>query len=137
MSAVHRYAALNRPIGFATVPAGYVGTEARPAFGDGRDLARHGIVVYDRPLTAQEIASYELVPVIDPAAVDELVATVAESLGEYRQDIEGLIEEMPEEIHRCVLQRLEAPFPVGFVLGDRKQFVNRVLEKMGVQHVDP
>ena len=137
MSAVHRYAALNRPIGFATVPAGYVGTEARPASGDGRDLARHGIVVYDRPLTDQEVASYELAPVLDPVAVDELVATVAESLSEHREDIEALMEDMPEEIHRCVLQRLEGQFPVGVVLGDRKVFVVRVLEKMGVQHVDP
>jgi hypothetical protein len=52
-------------VGFATVPKGYVSVEEPPRNPNGPGVepyARHGVVVYDRPLTPDEIRSYELAP---------------------------------------------------------------------------
>jgi hypothetical protein len=73
----YRYGAQFRPIGFATVPAGYVGIE--PPIED-QPKTRHGVVVYDRPLTPDEITGYELVPYMPVA---EVVAHLYDGLARY------------------------------------------------------
>lgn len=63
---VHRYALLYRPPSFATLPVGWTLVERPqvPGFERREDLplSRHrfGVVAYDRPLTDEEIASYQL-----------------------------------------------------------------------------
>lgn len=73
----YRYGAQFRPVGFATVPAGYIGIE--PPIED-QPKTRHGIVVYDRPLTTDEIMGYELVPYMPVA---EVVAHLYDGLAQY------------------------------------------------------
>jgi len=69
--AEYRYGLQFRPAGYATVPKGYTRVEPHPKF-------RHGVVVYDHPLTTDEIKSYELVPILSAkevqARIDSIVA---------------------------------------------------------------
>lgn len=54
----YTYGLTYRPAGYGTVPSGRVAT-------DDRRTARYfyGTVTYDRPLTAEECATYQLAPV--------------------------------------------------------------------------
>lgn len=129
---LYRYCAMNRPIGFATVPAGYVAVEARPAKGDGRELARHGVVVYDRRLSDQEASSFELAPILRECDIAALASEIALECAEYREGIEEMVDEMPAEVARSILQRVERRHPGDVCLGDRDAFVGHVLAAMGI-----
>lgn len=130
--ALYRYCATNRPIGFATVPSGYVAVEQRPEQGDGKLLARHGVVVYDRRLSEAEANGFELAPVLTDVQVTALAAEVAAECLEYREGIEEMLADMPAEVSRSILQRVERRFPAGVCLGDRDGFVSRVLAGLGI-----
>lgn len=62
-----RYAPLYRPPSFCTVPAGWSLVE-RPAFGLGFDRRtdlpassnRFGVIEYEKPLSAEDVARYQL-----------------------------------------------------------------------------
>ncbi len=75
------YAVPNRPIGYATVPSGWVEIIDRDDYRLDlqRHVARHGVVIYDRPLTDHEVYSYELIPVVEH---QELVQAVADEVEE-------------------------------------------------------
>lgn len=123
---MYRYGALNRPIGFATVPRGYVDVEP-PV--EGQPRTRHGVVVYDRPLTPDETKSYELYPYITPdALVEKLYADIAQYGKEYatllredgiqwfqldrEHDMPNVYTDVPfSEIVRRVADRLLAAYP--------------------------
>ena len=82
----YRYALVNRPAGYGTVPRDLQYTiEQRPAKEKPHhDVARHGILVTERPLTDDETASFELVPLFDGDAATQLVATkIAATMGRY------------------------------------------------------
>jgi hypothetical protein len=76
----YRYGAMNRPPGFATVPKGYVRVDP-PVPGETR--TRHGVVVYERPLTDDEIRDYQLIPYMPLA---EVVDAVIRTFGEYAEE---------------------------------------------------
>lgn len=94
----YRYAAVNRPPGFGSVPKGHIRIEPRQP---GVSIARHGFVVYDRPLSKEEHESYELYPY---KTVEEVAQMVRERMGDYqaeymeqlREDPASLAEIMPE-----------------------------------------
>lgn len=84
--ALQRYALVNRPAGFATLPSGLsYRLELRPPEGQPHHhLARHGILVPDRALLDAEVRNFELVPLIDTEAEHEALAErVAEQLSRY------------------------------------------------------
>lgn len=78
----HRYALVNRPAGLGAVPKeGMVRVEPRPEKGqDHYDMARHGFVVYDRELTANEQQDFELAPALDGEARAAVAAQLAMNL---------------------------------------------------------
>lgn len=93
-AATWRYGLVYRPASLGAVPAGFVGLEEAS-----RDLAgqaRHGIILYDRPLTDHEIRSYELLPLLDADAVERLSQAVAQSLGRYARGYVSMAEEDPD-----------------------------------------
>lgn len=122
-----RYCAQNRPIGYATVPAGHVGVEPRPDQGDAHHLARHGVVVYDRPLTRDEYEGFELAPILAPREIDGVVAALRADVAEYREEMVAMRAEDPVEIDRMVLHHLAEMYPGGVSVGDRTGLVLRVL----------
>lgn len=67
----HTYGARNRPPGFATAPKGW--THFNPTDTNYPEWTRHGEVVYDRPLTLDEMKSYELHPKYTLAEVLEVI----------------------------------------------------------------
>lgn len=77
----YRYGARNRPPGYATVPSGYIRVDPPPFPQEAR--VRHGVVVYNRPLTDEEVRSYELHPYMPLA---EVVDGVIASFGEYAEE---------------------------------------------------
>ena len=90
----YRYAAVNRPPGYATVPEGYLRVDPQPARGEPfHDWARHGIVVYDRALTDAETCSYELAPLLDAGAEQALAEQVAEQYRDHADGIEDMLRE--------------------------------------------
>lgn len=84
----YRYAAVNRPPGFGAVPKGHIRIEPRQP---GISIARHGFVVYDRPLSKEECESYELYPY---KTVEEVAQMVRERMGDYQKEyMEQLVED--------------------------------------------
>lgn len=77
----YRYGVRNRPPGYATVPSGFIRVDPPPFPQEVR--TRHGVVVYNRPLTDEEIRGYELHPYMPLA---EVVDGVIASLGEYAEE---------------------------------------------------
>lgn len=55
--AVYEYGLRYRPAGYGTVPDGRVGERPDPGF------PNYGVVQYARPLTTEEISTFELEPV--------------------------------------------------------------------------
>lgn len=81
----YRYGALNRPPGYATVPKGYIRVDAAIP---GEPRTRHGVVVYDRPLTDEEVRAYELYPYMPLA---EVVARVLPTFSDYGQEYADVV----------------------------------------------
>ncbi len=105
--AAYRYGAANRPPNFATVPKGYVRIESPPKNPNGQGVepgARHGVLVYDRPLTPDEIRSYQLVPYLPSEDVVRQALTLAD---EYGQEYADLLRDSEEhEVNGLVRQWL-------------------------------
>ena len=118
---LYKYAVEYRPISFCTVPKGYVSTEKHPAW-------KHGVVVYDHPLDAKDIRSYELIPLVPLA---EIVDRLAERFGKYANEyvklaaddlrtFESLVGSSFEELN---VYPLEGPF-------DRAEVAKLVLARL-------
>jgi hypothetical protein len=68
-----KYGMAHRPISFCTVPKGYLCVEMHPNF-------RHGVVVYERELREDEIASFELTPLVP---LDYIANNIIGKFGHY------------------------------------------------------
>ena len=83
--AEHRYGAQYRPPGFGTVPKGMVRVD--PPL-PGVPETRHGVAVFDRPLTDEEVRGYELAPYIPLAdVVDRMFARVDRYGENYAEEL--------------------------------------------------
>lgn len=96
---VFRYGAAYRPVGFPNVPKG---AQHEPH----KDF-KHGQAVYDRPLTADEIRSYELTPILNDVAVEQRVARVLDEMHEYADSYREMLEEEPRNAEQIIRQALE------------------------------
>lgn len=116
-----KYGVPLRPIGFATVPEGYIGIEEHPKFS-------HGVVVYNESLSEEQINSFELVPLVD---MDKIINFISEDLSEYAEEYIELYEEEPRQFEMIVGSRFEEMnvYPEHEIL-DRQELSNRVLEKL-------
>lgn len=130
--AEYRYAMVNRPLSIGTCPKGWVGVEPQPAKGEPHhDAARHGILVYDRKLTEQEMRSYELAPILDDAGEAELAERV---VAFYADDVEyfaGLAHEDAADLVMHGAEKAKSGYLLS--LADRGAFVARVLALMGAK----
>jgi GGDEF domain-containing protein/GNAT superfamily N-acetyltransferase len=112
-----RYGAALRPVVSYNVPKG-AQHEPHADF-------RHGQAVYDRPLTADEITSYELTPILNDRATEERVNRTLDELHEYADEYRNLLEEDPKLVETTIRQSLERQGPANY---DIKAAVQRVLE---------
>jgi hypothetical protein len=103
----YRYAMVNRPPGYGTVPKGMIRTEERPREGEEHhETARNGIAVYDRPLTDEETRAYEMAPM--PGGDDRLVIAraVASDMSDYAGGYLEAAKEDPRSFAEDVAHRL-------------------------------
>lgn len=132
----YRYACVNRPAGYASVPTGYIKVEDRPTTDSPYyDLARNGFVVYDRPLTSEEMKSYELAKIFtdsdEKALIDEMLS---DDLLEYADSYIKIAEEDFEEFKYMLESQFDnAVKKLGYYMhgvADINAFLNDVLGQM-------
>lgn len=107
---VQRYALVNRPAGYATLPSdlGYQLEPRPPAGQPHHDVAQHGILVPDRLLLDDEIRCFELVPLIDTEAEHQALAErVAQQLACYAAAYIESYDDDPTLFVRGVMDRAE------------------------------
>ena len=133
MAKEFHYAAVNRPPGYATVPDGYIRVEERPAIGEPFfDIARHGFVVYDRPLSDKETRSYELSPLLDEAGELAIAEKIVSESAEYAAEYIEIASVDADDFRAMVGSQFDAMFSnaTGYrpSLTSFDAFVQRVLE---------
>lgn len=84
----YRYGLQFRPADIGAVPKGLSTIEPplTDIEGNGKRLTRHGIIVYSRPLTEQEVCAFELVVIADHDLIEELAIEVAKCMSEYAKE---------------------------------------------------
>lgn len=126
-----RYALVNRPADFATLPKGLTYTvEPRPAAGQPHhDMARHGVLVTERELTPEELKAFELAPLIDGDLLDQLAQRIAEGMREYAASWVEQAGEDAAGFRDTVLQAVNSSDSgIRYSVGDPDALVGRVLE---------
>jgi hypothetical protein len=128
-----RYAAVNRPPGYATVPDGYTRVEERPHAGAPfHDIARHGFVIYERPLTDKETRSYELARVLGEAGERAIAETIVSDAAEYAEQYIEIASDDFEDFRAMVGSHFDGMFSnaTGYrpAIADFDGFVRRVLD---------
>lgn len=130
MSALeYRYGVPLRPIGFATVPKGYIGVEQHPKF-------RHGVVVYDRPLTEDEIASFELVPFLSDEQLQTKIDDIVNEMAEYKQEYLEELEDDPRFFRQMVMDKFEQT-GLGFHEILEHELVDQIAQKLKKAQLEP
>lgn len=95
-----RYGMQFRPPGMGATPKGEFTVEKHGDF-------RHGVISYDRPLTPEEVKSYELTPILSTQALGERVdVAVGKLLSEYPDEVRELAEEDPRHFAAMARQAL-------------------------------
>lgn len=129
-----RYALLNRPAGFETLPQGLAYTvEPRPAAGQPHhDMARHGILMAERELTAQEVKAFELAPLIDgPEEHAALAEKVAQAMAEHALAYLEQAKEEPSYFRSAVMQTVEASASgIAYSIGNPDLLVQSVADRL-------
>ncbi len=117
---LYRYGVPNRPIGYATVPPGYMAGATDPKQ---PEATRHGTVAYSDPLSPEAVKQWQLVPLWGAKdASDAIAAKMAKYADKYRK--------MPfSQFAQGVGQQLER---LGVsVPADREALAAIVLAKLG------
>lgn len=97
----YEYGATYRPVGFATVPKGWVDVVPHKAF-------KHGVVIYTRPLTNDEINSFELTPIFNADETQAAIKSICNSFEEYATEYAEMISEGDQRtVEQIVRQRFE------------------------------
>lgn len=118
----YTYGATHRPIGYATVPKGWTDVGSHPVF-------KCGIVTYDRPLTMDEVQSYELTIIPSKEEIHRLASDISRDLARSEEDVADVLqlyrEERPSFV-RGIAQKIE------FDEGDLKAARKDLAEEKGV-----
>jgi Defence against restriction A C-terminal len=88
----HRYGLRNRPPDYGAVPRGFLRVD--PVDRVYPEQTRHGVIVYGRPLSKEEIRSYELVPYMDSDEVVEFISS--RLIEEAGDDLDEVLELMAD-----------------------------------------
>lgn len=91
----YRYGLVNRPVGLGNTPPGDVRVE--PPVPDYPTMTRHGVVVYRRPLTDDEVRSYELARYLPAGRVEEELYAKFRSVVANEAEERSIIEDMRED----------------------------------------
>ena len=127
-----RYALVNRPAGLGAIPKVPYAVEPRPPAGQPHhDMARHGILVTERELTAQEVKAFELAPLVDGDDLAALADKVAESMTEYAAGHLEMAAKEPRYMLSQVMQTVErSSSGIRYSIGDPALLVQMVVDKL-------
>lgn len=129
-----RYGLMNRPADLGTVPRGLAYTvEPRPAAGQPHhDMARHGILVAERELTAEEVKAFELAVLVDgPEAIGALAEQVARAMGEYAAAYVEEARDDRQSFAAQVMQTVRASASgIAYSVADPELLVQSVVDKL-------
>lgn len=121
-----RYALEYRPASIGAVPRGYSAIEQSDI-----PEARHGVIVYDSPLTDEEMLGYELRPILNDVEVAALAEAVANKFDRYRDKMVRLYDEKEiNMVRQMIASRFEHMYPTRPIVGDFDEFVRQVLESV-------
>jgi hypothetical protein len=93
-------------------------------------FTRHGVIVYDRPLTESEIRAFELAVLADDALRDTLAADVASKLVSYGQSYLEIWREDQAMFESIVADRLADVRPYSVYVGQVPVFAAKVAENL-------
>jgi hypothetical protein len=94
---IYLYALANRPFGIGTAPGDCLQVTPRPSPGEPHhDVARHGIAVYPRELTPEEVKTFELPLLLDARLLPRLAALISDEMAEYAKGYLEMCEDSPE-----------------------------------------
>lgn len=112
INSTYQYALYARPVGIGTVPKGFCAVLERPAAGHPFfEVARHGIVCYERELSAQEVKAFELPLLLDEPQYAQAVALLQTDLGSYARGYLEMAESEPDNFEHHLRDRLRALWP--------------------------
>jgi hypothetical protein len=126
----YRYGLVNRPAGIATVPANKP-YRLEPPLPDasGRALTRYGVIVFERPLTVDELYAFDLALLADDDLKEALAIEVALELAAFEIDWEIACEE-PQSFCIKVAEFLGKIRLYRVHVGDLAQFSQLVLARL-------
>ena len=100
------YGLVNRPASIGAVPKGEFTIE--PSLeGEGSNFSRHGVIVYDRPLSEKELYDFELSVIADNDLVEELAIFTAINMKEYAQEYLRMADESDDDFKNHVVDQLK------------------------------
>lgn len=118
----YEYGLALRPFGMSSVPEGWIDTKQDPRF-------RHGVVVYDRKLSTDEVRHFDLVWL--PAVKDE--AAIVDEIARKIEDPEEMIELFdvsPNDASLIVMETIKESFPFFMLSGNNKEITKRVIDAL-------
>ena len=128
-----RYALVNRPADFASLPKGLTYTvEPAPHAGEPHSFyARHGILVTERELTEGEVKAFELAPLIEGDDLGALATRVAEAMQEYANSYVEMAEKDPIAFRNAVIEAVDsAASGIRYSVGDPDLLRQMVRDKL-------
>ena len=127
-----RYGLRSRPASIGAVPKGDFRIE--PASAGEAPVARHGVIVYERELTASELQAYELVVFPDPDLVNQLANEVLECLKPYQRQYLAMFASQPLNVVGLILSFQKKLRPYLVHLADSDSFCNLVRQRLEAEH---
>lgn len=128
--AEYKYGLTNRPAGIGCVPKGDFRLDPPISTKEGRDISRHGVVVFDRALTDDEIYSFELTVIVSDEVRESLVNCVAKEMQDYAADYLEDEKESPDDFRIYVASALKGLRPYRLYVGEIVHFVAAVKARL-------
>jgi hypothetical protein len=131
MAYEYRYGLANRPAGVGRVPTNKP-YRLEPPLGDeeGRIATRHGVVVFERPLTVDELYAFDLALLVDDDLKSALATEIALELTGLASEPEQIHQEYSADFRRLVIDTLSKIRLYRVYVGDTSIFSRMVLSRM-------
>lgn len=121
-----RYALEFRPASIGAVPRGYSAVEPSDI-----TEARHGVIVYDEPLSEADMRGYELRPILGPEEVAFIAVKLANRFERYREKLLALYDDRGlGMVRQMVASAFEKAYPTRPIVGDFDAFVGDVMQAL-------
>ena len=128
----YRYGLMNRPAGLGAVPKGNFTLEPQLTSSTGRAISRHGVIVYDRKLTEEEIYGFELCVIAESDTLKDVMLKISTDMSDYaaeyvdmmRDDRAGFHEAVDSALLRCKKYRI--------FIEDMSSFCNSVFSRLSL-----